>query len=173
MGNTRYRFRSPVFRLNFGVLSLYFIRDHKAGNWAVTVRDTTIGKDYSVTQRLRDGEYTFGSHEPEPDDKRYIQVQGKYIAKKHAIVTLAGESITVDDLRTLNGSRIDHLTKEGLARFHEAAREFLKQTHPADQRQPVVRGRFILSKLLQDHQNFESAFFSAVVDALLLEQVAA
>jgi hypothetical protein len=171
MGNTLYRFRSPIFRLNIGVLSLFFIRDQKAGNWAVTVRDTTIGKDYSIARRLRDGVYTFGSQPPEAGDERYVQVEGKYIAKKHAILTLDGETVIVEDLKTLNGSRVDHLTKDGLARFRQVAREFLQHTDPASQRQPVIRGRFILNKLLQDHQNFESAFFSAAVDSLLLEKL--
>jgi len=172
MGNTRYRFRSPIFRLNIGVLSLFVLRDQKAGNWAVTVRDTTIGKDYSFTRRLRDGAYTLGSQKPEHDGERYIQVDGKYIAKRHVVVALAGEDIVVEDLKTLNGTRIDHLTKEGLARFREVAREFLEQADPRSHREPVVRGQFILNKLLQDHQNFESAFFSVVVDSLLLERPA-
>jgi hypothetical protein len=173
MGNTLYRFRSPIFRLNIGVLSLFFIRDQKAKNWAVTVRDTTIGKDYSLARRLGDGAHIFGSQKPEQDGERYIQVEGKYIAKRHVILTLAGEDVTVEDLKTLNGTRIDHLTQDGLARFRQVAGEFIEHTDPRSYREPVVRGQFILNKLLQDHQNFESAFFSVVVDSLLLEKLAA
>jgi hypothetical protein len=173
MGNTLYRFHCPLFRLNIGVLSLFFLRDQKARNWAVTVRDTTIGKDYSFARRLRDGVYTFGSQKPENDGEHYLRVEGKYIAKRHVVLTLAGEDIAVEDLKTLNGTRIDHLTKEGLARFREVAREFLEQADPRSHREPVVRGRFILDKLLHDHQNYESGFFSAVVDSLLLEKLSA
>ncbi|HEY4484787.1 MAG TPA: hypothetical protein VI702_00485, partial [Nitrospiria bacterium] len=42
MGNVHYRFRSPLFRINIGVLSLFFIRDKKNKNWKISVRDTTI-----------------------------------------------------------------------------------------------------------------------------------
>lgn len=170
MGNTHYRFRSPIFRLNIGVLSLFFIKDLGRGNWIVTIRDTTIGKDYSLIRRLEDGVYTFGNRPPEPGEERFLRIQGKYIAKTHMTVTISGEDIAVEDHKTLNGTRVDLLTKEGLSRYREVAREFLQRTDPRHHREPVVRGRFILDKLLQQHENYESGFFTAVVDSLLLEQ---
>ncbi len=167
MGNTQFRFQSPIFRLNIGVLSLYFTKDMTAGTWRVTVRDTTIGKDYSLLRRLPDGTYVIGS-ERQATQPNYIQIEGKYIAKKHLTITLAGDTVSVEDHQTLNGTRIDCLTKDGLARYQAAAREFLGLSDAKDQRDPVKRGRFALERLLQQHQNFETSFFGSVVDSLLL-----
>ncbi len=169
MGNTLYRFRSRIFRLNIGVLSLYFIKDTRAGDWMVTVRDTTIGKDYSLRRRLRDGTYTFGSRAPEVGEDHYLQIEGKYIAKEHLTITISGDEVNVEDHNTLNGTRIDALTREGSARYEKVAGAFLQVTDPKDQKDPVKRGRFALEQLLHHHQNFETTFFSAAVDSLLLE----
>lgn len=168
MGNTHYRFSSPVFRVNLGVLSLYFVRDPKQGNWLITIKDTTIGKDYCLVQRLRDGVYIFGSQPREAGQENYWQIEGKYIAKKQMTLTLAGEDVTIEDHHSLNGTRIDSLTKEGRERYQEAARLFLKNTDPRGHKDIVRRGRFALEQLLNHHRNFETTFFSAVVDAILL-----
>lgn len=171
MGNTRYRFRAPVFRFNIGVLSLFFVKDKRAGDWVVTVRDTTIGKDYGLVQRLRDGTYTFGSRPTESGEGSHLQIEGKYIGKTHMSVTIAGDEVAVEDHNTLNGTRIDHLTSEGQARYKELAEAFLRATtDPKDQVDSVKRGRFALERLLQHHENFETSFFSAVVDSLLIER---
>jgi len=167
-GNTRYRFRSPIFRLNIGVLSLFCVKDNKAGDWKVTVRDTTIGKDYGLVQPLRDGTYTFGSQSPEAGQDHYRQIEGKYIAKKHVTITISGEEVAVEDHETQHGTRINFLTLEGLARYQESAKAFLQATDPKDHRDPVKRGRFVLERLLHDHQDFDTSFFSAAVDSLLL-----
>lgn len=169
MGNILYRFRSPIFRMNIGVLSLYFIRDKKAGDWMITVKDTTIGRDYGLARRLRDGVYRFGSHSPKEGDTNYLQIAGRYITKEHLTLTISGDEIRVEDHATPSGTRIDFLTKEGLARYQQAARTFLQNTDPRDHRDIVKRGRFALEQLLQHHQNFETTFFSAVVDSLLFE----
>ena len=169
MGNVLYRFRSPIFRLNIGVLSMYFIKDKKVGDWMVTVRDTTIGKSYSLLRRLRDGVYTFGSQPPKPGEEHYLQIEGKYIAKKQVTITLSGDEVGVEDHNTLNGSRIDLLTKDGLTRYEQLAEAFLRSTDPREYKDIVKRGRFVLDKLLHSHQNFETSFFSAVVDSILLK----
>lgn len=172
MGNTFYRFRSTVFRLNIGVLSLYFIRDKKAKDWVVTVRDTTIGRDYGLIHRLKDGTYTIGKRQPKPGEEHFIQIEGKYIEKDHLTVTLAGEDVKVEDLKTLNGTRVDLLSPHGLTQYEAIAEEFLKSATPQEQRDQLARGRFALKKLLETHQNFESTFFGAVVDTLLMEKSA-
>ncbi|HLG22293.1 MAG TPA: FHA domain-containing protein [Candidatus Manganitrophaceae bacterium] len=171
MGNTHYRFAAPIFRLNLGVLSLYFIHDKREGNWWVTIKDTTIGKDYSLTRRLQDGVHLFGSRPPQAGEENYLQIEGKYIAKNHGVIKIAGEQIQVEDHNTLNGTRIDFLTKEGLTRYRQAAGAFLKGVDPKAQRDPIARGRFALDQLIQHHQNLEITFFNAVVDSLLLERV--
>ena len=169
MGNTLYRFRSPIFRLNIGVLSLFFVRDTQAAVWMVTVRDTTIGRDYCLTRRLRDGVHIFGSRPPEPGEEHYLRIEGKYITKKHMTITIAGDEVSLEDHTTLHGTRIDLLTSEGLARYQQAAMDFLHHTDPQSQKDVVKRGRFLIDKLLHHHQNFETTFFGAVVDSLLLE----
>ena len=167
-GNPWYRLRSPLFRLNIGVLSLFCVKDNKAGDWKMTVRDTTIGKDYGLVQPLRDGAYTFGSQPPEAGQGHYMQIDGKYIAKKHVTITISGEDVAVEDHETQHGTRIDFLTPEGLVRYTEGAKAFLQATDPKDHRDPVKRGRFVLERLLHDHQDFDTSFFSAAVDSLLL-----
>ena len=77
MGNTDYRFTSPIFRMNLGVLSVFCIRDKKAGDWMITVRDTTIGRDYCLTRRIRDGVYLFGTRGPKEGEKNYLQILSK------------------------------------------------------------------------------------------------
>lgn len=168
MGNTQYGFPPSVFRLNIGVLSVFFIKDEKRDEWIVTVRDTTIGKDYCLTKRLPDNIYVMGSRLPEKDEDRTFQISGRYIEKKHVTIALSKNEIRVEDHRTLNGTRVDHLTQEGLARYQELAKEFLKQASPLEQVKSIKRGRFVLERLLKHHQNFEAAFFGAVVDSVLM-----
>ena len=168
MGNVLYRFRSPIFRINIGVLSLYFIKDKRQGDWTVTIRDTTIGKDYCLVRRLREGTYLFGSRPPGEGEEHYVQIQGRYIAKKHLTLTISGDEINVEDHNTPNGTRIDFLTEKGLANYQQVAEAFLEETGPADHKDVVKRGRFVLERLLRHHQNFETTFFSAVVDSLLI-----
>ena len=169
MGNALYRFRSPIFRLNIGVLSLFFVRDIQAAVWMVTIRDTTIGRDYCLTRRLRDGVYVIGSRPPEPGASNYLQIEGRYIDKKHVTITLSGDEVGAEDHNTLNGSRIDLLTREGLTRYEQLAEAFLRSTDPREYKDIVKRGRFVLDKFLHSHQNFETSFFSAVVDSLILK----
>lgn len=167
MGNTLYRFRSPIFRINIGVLSLYFIKDKRQGDWTVTVRDTTIGKDYCLVRRLRDGTYLLGSRPPGTSQDHFLQIEGRYIAKEHVTLTMTGDEIGVEDHNTPSGTRMDLLTREGLARYQQVAEAFLQKTDPADHKDIVKRGRFVLEQLLHHHQNFETTFFSTVVDWLL------
>jgi hypothetical protein len=168
MGNTFYRFQSPIFRLNIGVLSAYFIKNRCHGDWVVTVRDTTIGKDYCLVRRLRDGTYTVGARPAETGEDHHLQIEGRYIAKKHLTLTISSDEISVEDQKTPHGTRIDLLTQKGLARYEQVAEAFLQGTDSRDQKDPVKRGRFVLELLLNQHQNFETTFFSAVVDLLLL-----
>jgi hypothetical protein len=168
MGNNLYRFKSPIFRLNIGVLSIYFIKDPKKGDWFLTVRDTTIGRDYALVRRLRDGKYLFGNRPTAAGEKDYVQIAGRYIEKEHLTLTISGDEIGIEDHNSPNGTRIDLLTKDGLARYQQAARTFLKAVEPQAQKDPVNRGRFVLEQLIHHHQNFETTFFGAVVDALLI-----
>lgn len=169
MGNNRYRFKAPIFRMNLGVLSLYFINDKKEKNWLVIIKDTTIGKDSCLVYRLLDGVHVFGSHPREEGQDRYWQIDGKYIAKKHVTITISGEEVEVEDHKTLHGTRIDNLTEEGLNRYRVAAQAFLKEVDSQGQKDIVKRGRFALEQLLHHHQNFETTFFSAVIDFILLQ----
>jgi hypothetical protein len=168
MGNTSYRFQSPIFRLNIGVLSAYFIRNRRQGDWVVTIRDTTIGKDYCLVRRLSDGTYTVGSLPAEANENRHLQIEGRYIAKKHLALTISGDQISVEDHQTPYGTRVDFLTQGGLVRYEQVAEAFLKDTDTQSQENPVKRGRFVLERLLHQHENFETTFFSAVVDLLLI-----
>jgi len=168
MGNNRYRFKSPVFRLNIGVLSVYFIKDSKKGDWFITVRDTTIGRDYGLVRRLRDGIFLVGNRLPKAGEANFVQISGRYIEKEHLTLTIAGDEIGVEDHNSPNGTRIDLLTKDGLVRYEQAAKAFLKATDPKGQKDPVKRGRYVLEQLIQHHQNFETTFFGAVVDRLLI-----
>ncbi len=170
MGNTLYSFKSSIFRLNIGVLSVYFIKDQKKSDWVATVRDTTTGKDYCLACRLRDGSYVIGNRPPESGEDHHLQIKGRYINKKHVTITIAGDKLRIEDHKTLNGTRIDHFTEEGLAQYRDLAKKFLKQAGPSKQRDIVKRGRFVLEQLLQHHQNFEVAFFGAVVDSVIINE---
>jgi hypothetical protein len=169
MGNNRYRFKGPIFRMNLGVLSLYFIHDKKEKNWLVIIKDTTIGKDSCLISRLRDGVHIFGNQPREEGQAQYWQIEGKYIAKKHVTIKISGEEVEVEDHNTQFGTRIDNLTKEGLATYQVAAQAFLKGVDAQSQRDIVKRGRFALEQLLSHHENFETTFFSAVIDFILLQ----
>ncbi len=170
MGNTQYRFPALIFRLNIGVLSLFFMNDKGLGAWQVTVKDTTIGKDYCLTRRLCDGVYLIGSAPAKPDQENYLRIEGKYISKQHAILTISGEEIRIEDQNTLYGTRIDHFTKEGLLSYRQVAEAFLERVQDKDQADPVAQGHFVLQQLVKNHLNFESTFFSVVVNAVLLDR---
>jgi hypothetical protein len=168
MGNTLFRFRSPIFRLNIGVIAMFFIRSQGEGNWMLLVRDTTAGTSYCLRMPLQDGSYRFGS-EASATEKDYIPIVGRYIEKHHVTVTLRGEDINVEDQKTGRGTRVDLLTEEGLARYREAAAEFLKVTDRSEWWDPFSRGRYVLDQLLRHKKDFETTFFSAAVDAALLQ----
>lgn len=168
MGNTRYRFHCPIFRLNIGVLSVFFLRDPKKGEWYITVRDTTIGKDYAMVRRLPNGQYSIGGRPAGAEEKNHIQIAGRYIEKEHLTLSISGEDVSIEDHNTPYGTRIDHLTKDGLGRYQQAAGAFLKSTDPVAQKDSVKRGRFALEQFLHHHQNLETSFFSAVVDFVLM-----
>ena len=168
MTNTLYSFQSPIFRLNIGVLSVFIMKDQKKADWTATVRDATIGKDYCLPKRLTDGTYRIGSKSPGPDEKYFLEVQGRYIEKNHLTMTIAGDKIKIEDHKTLEGTRIDHLNPKGLDRYCELAKEFLKETKESDQENSVKRGRFVLNQFIQHHENIETSFFSCTVDSLLV-----
>ena len=167
MGNTRCRFGTSIFRINMGVLSVFFVRDQKAGDWMITVRDTTIGQDYGISRRLRDGACQFGNRPMKDGETDYIQIKGRYIEPEHLTLTVSGESIHIEDHKTTYGTRIDFLIQTGVSRYQKAARNFMKMADSRGQKDIIVRGRFVLDQLLKQHQNYESSFFGAVVDGLL------
>jgi hypothetical protein len=170
MGNTLFRFRSPIFRLNIGVISMFFMKNQKEGVWTVLVRDTTAGVSYCLRLRLKDGTYRFGSEAEATDEKGYIPIVGRYIEAQHVTMTLRGEDILVEDLKTGRGSRVDLLTEQGLAQYRRAVDEFLKMVDASRLWDPVTRGRYVLDQLLQHKQNLEVTFFGATVDSVLIQK---
>ncbi len=170
MGNTRYAFNAPVFRLNIGVLSLFFLRNEKANWWRVCVDDATIGKNYCLFRFLEEGSHCFGTNPEKGGVKSAWVIEGKYIEKTHVTLSLSPARIDVSDHRTLRGTRIDHLTELGISNYLEVAEQFLRSTNQADRNDVVKRGRFVLEQLLHHHKNFETSFFNVVVDYLLLKQ---
>ncbi len=167
MGNIHYRFGSPVFRINIGVLSLYFVWNLKAGDWMITINDTTIGRNYGLARRLKDGTYVIGNRAPKEGEENYLQIIGRYISGEHLTLTLSGENVQVEDHETSSGTRVDFLTKEGLSLYRKAAEEFLQKTDPRRHRDAVERGRYTLDQLVAHHQNFENSFFGATVDSII------
>jgi hypothetical protein len=135
----------------------------------VLVRDTTGGTSYCLRMRLKDGRYRFGSQAQGIEEKDYIPIIGRYIEKHHVTLTLRGNDILVEDQKTIKGSRVDLLTEEGLAQYQEAVDEFLKMTDPSRWWDPVTRGRYVLDQLLRQRKNFETTFFGAAVDSILLQ----
>lgn len=168
MGNTRYSFNSSIFRLNIGVLSLYFFKNEKARSWRVYVSDATIGKDYSLVRPLCEGVHCFGTDPVAGDGKMAWVIDGKYIDKTHTTVVLSQDKIDVEDHCTLRGTRVDHMTDQGFARYAEAAYDFLKSVGESDVRDVVKRGRFVLDQLLHHHKNYETSFFNTVLDFVLV-----
>jgi hypothetical protein len=170
LGNVHYRFCSAsVFRLNIGVLSLFFIRNEKAKGWRVSIFDSTIGKNYCLFKLLGDGAHLFGTNPKTVDGETGWAIEGKYIEKTHVTILLSGNQVEATDHRTPRGTRVDHLTDAGLAVYSQVADQFLKSADGADKNNPIKRGRFVLDQLLQHHKNFETVFFSAVLDSLSLK----
>lgn len=167
MGNVHYKFTGSFFRLNIGVLSVYFFRREKHKDWLVSIKDTTIGRDYGLVRHVTDGTYVIGSREPKPEEKNFIRIDGRYIAKEHLTLEISGEEIRFEDHNTPTGTRIDHFTPEGFEIYRKAAKSFLAGADPSDRGDPVIRGRYALEQLLKHHKNLESTFFSGMVDYLL------
>ena len=110
MGNVLYRFSASVFRINIGVLSLFFVRSEKAKGWLVSVFDSTIGKNYCLRNLLKDGAHLFGTHPKTADGETGWAIEGKYIEKTHLTLLLSGNQVETTDHRTARGTRIDHFT---------------------------------------------------------------
>jgi hypothetical protein len=164
-GNTHYAFHASIFRLNLGVLSVFFIKHKKTGKWDVTIHNTTRGEK-TVLEPLSDGSYTFGSREAKEGENNYRQVEGAYIEPEHVVVTIDGDKMSIEDLKTLNGTRVDLLTEAGLSQYLKAAKDYLAQTGSSNQDNPVKRGRYIMDQLMNNHVNYESSFFGAVVESM-------
>lgn len=171
MGNTHYRFISSLFRINIGVLSVFFTKDEKKGDWLVVIKDATIGRDYCMVRSVSDGTHLFGSRLPFEEEKNYWLIAGKYISGEHFTLTLSGNKVALEDNKTLYGTRIDHLTDQGVCRYLEAARAFLKETDRAFQNDMVKRGLFALEQLQNHHTNFDNGFLDMVINSLLVEEV--
>ena len=168
MGSVHYSFFTPVFRLNLGVLSLFFLFNEKQKSWRVSVADATIGKNYCLVHPLCEGAHCFGTNPKKVEGQSSWVIDGKYIDKTHVTVTLCNDRITLEDHRTLRGTRIDHFTDPGLSSYLKVSEEFLRTTDPADRKDILKRGRFVLERLLHRYENYEAAFFSAVIDFLLI-----
>lgn len=174
MGNTHFRFKSPVFRLNIGVLSIFFIKNRREQAWLVLVRDSTAGTSFCLTNRLKDGAYLLGS-EPQGGEKGLegrhgIRIMGRYIEKQHVSVILQGDEVSLEDQKTATGTRVDLLTEEGFMKYQEAAQDFLKGVEPSRYWDPVSRGRYVLDQFLRYKRDYETTFFSAAVDWVMLEK---
>ncbi len=170
MGNALYRFSATVFRLNIGVLSLFFVRNEKAKSWRVSVFDATIGKNYSLVRFLGDGTHIFGTDPKVADGESGWVIDGKYIEKSHVTFRISGNQIEMADHRTLRGTRVDHLTDSGFEAYSESANQFLASTDAVGQADSIKRGRFVLEQFIKHHKNYEMIFFSAVLDAISLKK---
>lgn len=164
--NLHYRFKSSFFRLNIGVLSIFFFRSEK-GVWKGRVKDTTVGKEFFLSEELKDGTYLFGSKGPGSGTETFIKIDGPYIEKSHVAVEFTGEEVRLEDQVTTTGSRADILTPKGGEAYREAARTFLEETDPKDHRNVVKRGRFSFQQLADKHVDFDTGLLGAVVDSLL------
>lgn len=172
MGNTHFRFQSPIFRINIGVISVFFIKGESKAGWMVLVRDSTGGTSFCLTSWLKDGAYEMGSDEGRIKEKGYICIRGRYVEKNHLTLEIRGETLNVEDHMTVRGSRADLLTVEGTAVYREAAQEFLKQIDANLSWDPVSRGRYIMDQLLKKKRDFEATFFGAAVDSILIQKSA-
>ena len=170
MGNASYAFYAPIFRLNIGVLSLFFMKNDKTGCFRVCVSDTTIGRNYCLFRPLGDGIHIFGTSPEQSEGKTSWVIDGKYIDKTHVSITLSPSRIDVVDYRTIRGTRVDHLTDAGYSYYTQGAESFLKATDRAGVKDIVRRGRFVLEQLLHHHKDFEASFFSVAVDSVLLQE---
>ena len=168
MGNVCYSFSAPIFRLNIGVISLFFLLNEKQKNWRVYVADSTIGKNYCLVRSLSEGTHIFGIDPKKGEGKTSWVIDGKYIDKTHMTVTLSMNRIELIDHNTLRGTRIDHCTDAGLADYLRVGDEFLRTTDPSQHKDIFKRGQFALEQLLHHHKNYEVAFFTAAVDLLLI-----
>ncbi|HEY5648981.1 MAG TPA: hypothetical protein VIU33_05750, partial [Nitrospiria bacterium] len=125
--NTHYRFESSFFRLNLGVLSIFFYRPEKGNIWKALVKDITLGREYVLSDELKDGLYYLGSAPGKTDKKSFLEVKGLYIEKPHIAIELSGESVRLEDQGTATGSRVDTPTPEGMKVYRKAARTFLEK----------------------------------------------
>ena len=167
MGNTRCRFNASIFRINMGVLSVYFALNKKTGYWRMMVRDSTIGRDYGIVRRLRDGTFLFGNRPLKKDETDYLQIKGRYIEPEQLTLTLSGENLLIEDQKTPSGTRIDFFVPSGLSRYQKAAEAFMKSVPASKHRDGIARGRFVMDQVIKNHQNYEVVFFGVVVDAFL------
>jgi len=171
MGNVCYSFSSPIFRLNIGVISLFFLLNEKQKNWRVYVSDTTIGRNYSLVRSLSEGVHIFGTNPKKEEGKTSWVIDGKYIDKTHMTLTLSMNRIALEDHRTLRGTRVDHFTDAGLASYLQVGGDFLGRTDPSQHKDILKRGQFALDQLLHHHKNYEVAFFNVAVDFLLIRNL--
>lgn len=169
MGNTLFRFYSPLFRLNIGVLSVFFIRPQDAGHWLVLIKDATAGTAHCLVHWLKDGAYRIGGEAPE-GEKNALRIPGRFIEPHHLNIALQDDRIQVEDQMTAKGTRVDLLTEQGLKKYRELAADYLAKTKDSLERwDPVSRGRYVMDQLLKHHQSLEVAFFGAAVDAALCQ----
>ncbi len=169
MGNTFYRFSGSVFRINIGVLSVFFTKLSGDSGWLVMVNDATVGASYCLASRLKDQTYRIGCGLPK-EDQDVLLVPGRYIESHHLDLTLEGEDVRVEDRMTTRGTRVDFLTAEGLSKYQEAAAAFLgKVTDPVDRWDPVIRGRYVINQSLENEQSLNILFFGISVDSAIFE----
>lgn len=166
MGNTLFRFRSPLFRLNIGTLAVFFMKHPERSEWRVLVRAATDGTAYCLHQPLTDGLYRLGD-DPKRQERGFVCLKGRYIEPYHADISFNGTLVQIEDQKTPRGTRIDLLTESGLTAYQELAQRFLESAQPDEVWDPVVRGRFVMDEVLNAHKNYEVTFFGAMVDVLL------
>ncbi len=165
--NVHYRFQSSFFRINVGVLSIFFFRPEKGNVWKARVKDSTLGREYMLLEELKDGTYVLGSKSDGSHGENFIKVEGRYIEKSQLTIEVAGESVRLEDQTTPAGTRVDILTPKGAEAYRKAARSFLKETDSKDHKNVVKRGRFTFQQLSDTHVDFDTGLFGAVVDSLL------
>lgn len=165
--NVHYRFRSSFFRLNLGVLSAFFYRPEKENIWKARIKDITLGRAYVLSEGLKDGLYNVGTGGGKADGENFLKIEGLYIEKHHLVMDFSGEDVRLEDQETLNGTRVDILTPEGMESYRKGAKTFIDKTDPQDHRNVVRRGRFTFDQHSEMHIDYDTGLFGTVVDSIL------
>jgi hypothetical protein len=169
MGNTYFRFKSPIFRLNIGVMAVFFIKGKPGSGWMILIRDSTAGTSYCFPRWLSNKVYHLGNREAAGEEEDFVPIIGRYVEEEHVKIGIQDDLIDIEDKKTLTGTRVDLLTEEGYIQYHKAVQDFMKNTDASRVWDPVTWGRYIMDQLLKNKINYEATFFGATVDSMVLQ----